>query len=242
MGVLTTVGLLAVSFFPMWWTLGSVFTVWALAIFLVHYFVYSFPEKWEELLLALWFGLSSLALMSILDFVLFRYIVAVVCGIGMGMLFHTDGKTLSVHRFKPRRRMLMMLWMFSAYALSSFVFALAMFFQGFWFWLASILLALFYGCAFMVIWRMYFAVEYKNLFLWSLLSSCMLWELIWVVHLLPYGYLVSGFFVVWVAYIIQLFLRFHLSKVGLVWKKQLPFLITNAILYILVLVFFVRWV
>jgi hypothetical protein len=51
-----------------------------------------------------------------------------------------------------------------------------------------------------------------------------------------------GFLFTWVWYIINLLIRFNLTAQGIIWKKQLFFLISNFILYFLFLFFFVRWI
>ena len=82
----------------------------------------------------------------------------------------------------------------------------------------------------------------KNFFLQALIMSLVMWEVMWVMHFLPLGYLSLGALVAWLWYLLQLFVRFHLSKQGVVWKKQIIFLLSNLVLYFSVLYFFVRWI
>jgi hypothetical protein len=241
-GSVSLVGLLSIHFFPKELVIISTIIIWISILFLIHYFVYRFPEYIYDFFLACSLVFSFSVLVSIVEDVQVTYFL-ICCGTMMiGTLFNHYGEGIDLHRFKPRRRMHMMFWIASGYAFSAFLFALSTFFQGFWFWLGSVLLAIYIGLSFIMIWKMYFPVAFKHLLLWGILGAFLIWELIWVLHILPYGYFVSAFFVAWVAYILQLFVRFELSSKGIVWKKQLYFLVTNAILYILVLFLFVRWV
>ena len=66
-------------------------------------------------------------------------------------------------------------------------------------------------------------------------------ELSIVLFLWPIGYFVSGFLLAWFWYIIWIMARFHLSTLGINWKKQIYFFIGNGILMILFLLLIVRW-
>lgn len=76
-----------------------------------------------------------------------------------------------------------------------------------------------------------------NILLWFVLMM----ELLWVIQLLPMGYLVSGLVLIWCWYILWLLLRFNMSPEGIDWKKQLWFLEVNAVLFISFLIFAVKW-
>jgi len=59
---------------------------------------------------------------------------------------------------------------------------------------------------------------------------------------LPFGYLVFGGLFAWRWFFAQLFIRFYLSPQGIIWKKQITFLLSNLVLFILLLIFLVRWI
>ena len=89
---------------------------------------------------------------------------------------------------------------------------------------------------------MYYLLSLREHWLWVWLMIFLIFELVWVAHLLPVGYLVAGFLVTWLWYLLQLLTRFHFGPSGVLWQKQKWFLVGNAALYVLTLVFFVRWV
>ena len=67
-------------------------------------------------------------------------------------------------------------------------------------------------------------------------------ELSWVLSVTPIGYLVFGLFLVWFWYLLWLMARFHFSNEGIIWKKQIPFLILNLGLLLIFVVFIVQWI
>ena len=91
-------------------------------------------------------------------------------------------------------------------------------------------------------WWLEYRLE-KNRRFWQALAllSLIVLQLSWIVFLWPIGYLVAGLFITWLWYLAWLILRFHLSPEGIVWRKQLPFLIINIILIAVYLSWFVRW-
>jgi len=153
--------------------------------------------------------------------------------------YHTSEKQ---HIYKPIRRMIMMLLVFDAYAYLSTVFALILFFPVLPLWVWGILGVCIYVFITGLIWRLYFDVKGSSLLLWLLLVGVIMLELFWVFQFFPFGYLVSAFLLTWLWYILQLFLRFYLSTQGVIWKKQREFLLINGLLYVLMLVFIVRWI
>ncbi|PIR74562.1 MAG: hypothetical protein COU35_01630 [Candidatus Magasanikbacteria bacterium CG10_big_fil_rev_8_21_14_0_10_47_10] len=144
---------------------------------------------------------------------------------------------------KPLRRFAMMLWVFDVYALFTFIFALGAFFpSSILFIVLNIFSGFFIAAVTIMIWSEYFAAKVQSFFIWTVIVSIATMELMWVLHLLPFAYTVLGLLLVWIWYIIQLLVRFHFSTKGILWKSQIKFLIVNSILYIALLVFFVRWV
>ena len=83
--------------------------------------------------------------------------------------------------------------------------------------------------------------EFKKLAIWAIIFATAVFELMWVMIYLPFGYLALGLLTVWIWYLLQLFVRFHLTKEDIVWKQQISFLLVNLILYIFVL-YIIRWV
>lgn len=216
--------------------------IFALLLLSFHIF---FFEKFhlEEFLIVFCSFLSTGALLSVLDKDIFRYVL-IAFFVFILFTFYLGFLQLPVHPYlyKPLRRFKMMLYLYFGYCFATLFFALTLFFPNFNFGILSLFMSLVFGACFIFIWKMYFTVPIQSFILWALLASFILWEITFVMHLLPFGYLVMGALIVWFAYMLQLVLRFHLSKRGLEIKRQLPFLIINTLLFILVLTFFVRWV
>lgn len=143
---------------------------------------------------------------------------------------------------KPYQRIMVLVWSFDAYALSAALFAVSLFFPDIPFYALAIIGGAVFGLIGFMIWRMYFHLDSRRGLAWIFLVSFLLIELIWVFHLLPFGYLISGFFVTWIWYILQLLVRFHFSPKDVMWKKQIWFLACNVILCLALMIFFVRWV
>lgn len=145
-------------------------------------------------------------------------------------------------KFKPYRRWLLLLntlglfgiWSGFGAIISFQVFALSP-----WFWLvlgAGLTTAVSFWW-----WREY-KVEYNNKFkLWLAVLFLLMLELVWVVTLWPLGYLASGLLLTWFWYNLWLLIRFHLSKEGIIWKKQVWTLATSGILVVLFLILVARW-
>jgi hypothetical protein len=175
-----------------------------------------------------------------------RQFIVVTSGIAMYTIvqhiLHVKNKDLIAFELKPFRRMVMMIITFQAFAFSSFIFALNLFFPEFEFWIAAILQGIIFSLLAFEIWRMYFDLPFRRGWLWYTIVGFTMVELVWVIHLLPFGYLISGFIVTWLWYIMQLFIRFHLSVHRINWKKQRIFLLVNTCLFIFFMLFFVRWI
>jgi hypothetical protein len=62
-----------------------------------------------------------------------------------------------------------------------------------------------------------------------------------VLLLLPSGFLVNGFMIVWLWYIFWLLARFHLSADGINWKKHRWFLGIQTALWLVFLLFIIKW-
>lgn len=189
-------------------------------------------------------SVSFVGLLSLIEWRTLLWILVGLGGItvyGLFRMMAIEGTLIHIQQ-KSLRRLMMLLWVFDAYAIVTAFFALGLFFPNVPFWLLVILSGVLFSYISYMIWSMYYELPLRGMVIWQAIIALTMIELVWVVHLLPFGYLVAGFLVTWVWYIIQLFIRFHLSSRGVVWKKQIGFLVTNAILYALTLIFFVRWV
>jgi len=148
----------------------------------------------------------------------------------------------SIHvKEKPLRRMMMMLYVFNTYAFFIGAYALHIYFPNFSFVLISLVSSAYSAFAAFMIWSLYFKSEFKKLLIWAIIFATIVFEIMWVMIYLPFAYLALGLLTVWIWYILQLFVRFHLTKEDIVWRQQIGFLSVNLILYILVL-FIIRWV
>lgn len=195
-------------------------------------------------LLTLILGIGVVGLLFVLELPRLRYTLIALAVSSFTILYggtvRGDGLWESM---KPFRRYVMMNWVLAAYAVMTTLFALSAFFQGRFF---NVFSAVFGASVLAIIsleiWRLYFKSSLKPLILWALLMGIIFVEVIWAVGLLPFAYAVLGLIVCWFWYVLQLLTRFHFSQRGIDWKKQRRFLITNGMLFLLLLVFFIRWV
>lgn len=188
--------------------------------------------------------LALAAMFYFFEWVKLMYLFQYGGAMGLGLLFYWDlrarTKALS-YMYKPFRRTVSMVWVLDLYAIMTLVFGLSLFFIQFPFVILTIIGAIATMFVSYQLWRLYYPISFQRLLFWILLVGIVMLELIWVVHVLPFGHFVSAFFVVWVWYVLQLLLRFHMNPKGLIWKKQQAFLILNSILFISFL-FFIRWI
>ncbi len=130
----------------------------------------------------------------------FVILLSLVFWILFQSIINQDKSFLRVEQ-KPYRRIMVLIWSFDAYALSAALFAVGLFFPDIPFYALAIIGGIIFGLITLMIWKMYFHLDSRRGLVWSFLVSFLLVELIWVFHLLPFGYLVSGFFVTWIWYI-----------------------------------------
>jgi len=142
---------------------------------------------------------------------------------------------------KPLRRMMMMLYVFNVYALFVALFAVHIYFNQLSFALLSIIGGVYAATGAYMIWSLYFKFTFEQLVVWCILVLLSIVEIMWVMKLLPFGYFASAFLLVWLWYIVQLFVRFHLSLTGILWKRQKWFLGVNAFLFFVVL-YVIKWI
>ncbi|MBT3418767.1 MAG: hypothetical protein HOC34_00200 [Candidatus Magasanikbacteria bacterium] len=143
---------------------------------------------------------------------------------------------------KPIRRAMMMMWVFVVFSSLCSVFAFTLFFPTWSFLLLSLSGAFVCSVVSFFIWQMYTSFSFRRFFLWLLVVAFIMIEIMWVMRLLPFGYLLLGFLATWVWYVMQLLLRFHFSPNGIMWKKQFSFLLTNGLFFIVFLIYLARWV
>lgn len=172
-----------------------------------------------------------------------RWFLVILAMAIMWLLHLPDAYTLATpQRSKIFRRVWMMLWVFHFYTISTFLFGISSFFPNLPFWSLNIAIGAIGGWAAYMIWRMYVHLSRPQAILVGSLTAFMVIELVWVIHILPFGYLAAALIVTWLWYLIQLLFRFHFGTQDIVWTKQWKFLAGNAILLILTLIYFVRWV
>lgn len=90
-------------------------------------------------------------------------------------------------------------------------------------------------------WAEYGIEKNKRFLIWIGFWFVLILELLWVIQLLPLGYLVSGLVLIWCWYVVWLLARFNLTPEGIIWYKQRWFLISNAVLFSVFLIFIIRW-
>lgn len=229
-----------------WWQflliwIGWLFVLWALGL----YFNASRPRGMgHDLPLAISGAVAVTILLTLVEDDLWRKSLVAFAGSVMFFLFSQIARRKSELSYeeKPYRRIRMMLWVFAAYSVLTLVYAIGSFFQAVPFWIVALAGSAIVGAISLLIWKMYFAVGWRSLVMWAALIGLAVLEIIWAQNFLPFGYLVLGAFTAWIWYLMQLFIRFHLSQQGIVWRKQVYFLATNLVLYVLMMWMFVRWI
>lgn len=212
------------------------------------YFVFREQRKDHTLTLTLSTALSSILLFSVIDDPYLRYFFAIFVSSLFGILFavtESESIPLGLTR-RPFRRFVMMVWVFNAYAFFSCLFALGVLFLSEWPASLEFILVpssgIIAGLVAGQIWKMYVKFESKTFLFWQAIMALFISEIFWSISLLPFGYLVSGILLVWLWYAFQMLIRFHFQASGIIWKKQLPFLIVSAIIFLFLGIFFVRWI
>jgi hypothetical protein len=204
------------------------------------FLIISFPGRAVFfIVLILW-----LFILSLIEWQELNYLFILLIGIVVMVLFQSlfgEGNLMQIQQ-KPYRRIMTLLWSFDAYALVTALFAVGLFFLNIPFLLITVVAGVIFALISFMIWSMYFHLSFRQSSIWLFLVLFLMIQIVWTTHLLPFGYLVSGFFVTWIWCILQLLIRFHFSPKGVIWKRQFRFLSLNALLFAGLLVFFVRWV
>jgi hypothetical protein len=201
------------------------------------------PSWITQLPLGITTAIACSGLFTLIEWQWWRWLLAILPGAFLTGLFGSiayEHSTLGALH-KPFRRMKMMLWVFDAYALLTTVAAFATFFPSIPLWLLYLAGGCILGSIAMMIWRMYFGSSWRQFLLWGILLVLVMTEVIWVMQLLPLGYLVASFLITWIWYMLQLFVRFHFTPQGIMWRRRAGFLGANAVLFAGVL-YVARWV
>lgn len=142
---------------------------------------------------------------------------------------------------KPLRRVVVAIWTFNVFSITTAIFALSVFFQDIPLWILSVSGALIASYAAYAAWGMYYKAPLSQWAIWVSGIFLIMFEITWVIDTLPFGYLVLGVLSAWIWYVVQLLIRFHVSPQGILWKKQRWFLLINGVL-MGGLIYFARWI
>ena len=203
-------------------------------------------ELWQFRILLWSLLVSGLGALSVVEWTNGQILLAIYISLGIALVFdlaYFSLQDVALRMYiKGRRRIHVALWVFVAFLLSMNAFAFVMFFPNASFWIPHLLLSLALGAIAFAVWRLYIGITLKKGGVWSMIIGLIMYEIIWALHWLPYGFYVLGFVLTWFWYIAQLLVRFHLGPKGIIWKKQQKFLILSTILLILFFTFFARWI
>ncbi len=240
-GFVASLSLLILYLVPTRLSFVLVIAIWWMILFATNR-VFKFGSK--SLFLHLSSSVASIALFSLIEWEPLLWFLIIVSGFLFFILWEWSvmlvRKTSGI-KYKTWRRITMMIWVFNMYSFFTVIFAIRIFFQGTPMWLLSLVGGVFAGFGAAMIWDQYFEGNIKSFTLWILILSIITIELMWIMQLLPLGYLILGLLLTWIWYICQLFIRFNLTKHGILWKSQRWFLLVNALLFSAVL-YFVKWI
>lgn len=240
-GLISAAALTGIYNMPRLVVLITALVLWWGLVALAHWF-FSFEKKHLFLHIA-----TSITFVSLLSLIEWRPLVLFIITISIplfGFVWHWSAemsRQQTALSYKTWRRIIMMLWVFNVFGWMSGLFALSIFFQH----VSNVLLAfvgsLFAASVAAVVWHVYFDARMKTFAFWISLLGFLTFEIMWVLHYLPLGYFTLGLLATWLWYLLQLFMRFHLTRGGIIWEKQRAFLVGNAILLVAIL-YIARWV
>lgn len=244
LGLVSSAALALIYLYPTPWIFFLVCGVWCVLIILAVFTSRHLSRQWHHVLpLSLVTAGSCTGLFLLMEWQLWQVFLIVFVGVAMTLLFGwsvpDENGILPTH--KPFRRMKVMLWVFDAYALITMLFGVGIFLPKIPLWLLHGIGGVILGGISYMIWRMYYDAIWQRFALWILLTVVIMVEVIWVIQLLPFAYLVSGLLIVWIWYILQLLIRFHIGPQDVVWRRQRLFLGINAMLFAGIL-YIARWV
>lgn len=216
--------------------------IWWAIIIASHWF-FSFEKK--HLFLQLSTSLSLVCLLSLIDgWNPLSWFIILLSIPMFAFVWHWSAEMSREHAefsYKTWRRIVMMLWVMDVFGVMSGLFSLPIFFQNTSHAIVALLGAVISAGTAAMIWQLYSDVTTRDIFFWSGILALAMFEAIWILLYMPLGYFVLGLVATWVWYVIQLFMRFNLTRGGVIWKQQQLFLITNAILFTMIL-YLARWV
>ncbi|HLD31804.1 MAG TPA: hypothetical protein VJB37_02820 [Patescibacteria group bacterium] len=230
---------------PTWWVGLPMIAVWVvLIVFLCRLKNETEARRPERLVLLILSAASGLLIFLLLEWIWLRRLMLILTSLFPYLILASEeAKQFKLsYEQKPWRRIDVMVYTFSLYAIFTFLFSLRTLFSGLPFWLPS-----FFGCLFAagvaaLVWRLYYDQPLPFFFFWSLIVGIVMWELLTIIGFLPLGYLTLGGLATWLWYVLQLLVRFRLSPRGIEWRRQILFLISNVVLLFIFLWFFVRWI
>ncbi len=239
--ILPFVVLLGILIFPKPLIAAGLFSLW---IMYQSYVAIMYRSRIYEIVTQLFTMFSFLWLLVLVESVLLRWFIVImalpVFFFLVWMNSEFTGRLVHIKE-KPLRRMRMMIHVFNMYAGGISFFALDVYFPSI---PAIVLIAaggVYAAIISLLIWKLYFKSSTTRFMIPLAVVLVGVAECIWAIRLSPFGYLAQGLLIVWIWYVMQLLIRFHLSPRGIVWREQTAFLSTNALLFVLML-WFVRWV
>lgn len=243
-GLVSSAALFLISQFPYRSLFWSILPLWGVGLVSILWFLRRrYGIKTNCILLIATTVVAFTGLTLLIEWIFLRLFLVGSLGVILAFLgwWTLYGEASPIDVQKSVRRMMTMLWVFHAYALATVIFAIHILVQAVPFWILALLIAIFFGFISYMVWRLYINLPIRSLLFWVLLLIFFMIECVFVLELLPFGYLVLGLFLTWVWYILQLLFRFHLSRQGLSWRKQRKFLMVNSIAFV-ILFFVVRWI
>jgi len=230
---------------PVWWYALLTIVIFAAGIvFLTQRYINIRVAVWDMVLILLAY-VATVFLMTLTEWRTVIIMLEVLGGLTIATLVDmllTNTETTPVYMKKAFRRIRVMSWVFISASFFVTSYAMSFFFPN----IPLAILFLVVGgmaslCSY-AIWRMYYQVPFQRFAIWLIIIAVMTMELFWVIHLLPFGYVVLGFLAAWVWYMLLLLIRFHISSEGIRWKHQIRFLLMNAVVWVALLLFVIRWI
>ncbi len=242
MSVVSGFALLLIRGVPNILTLAIVLPLWCIFLYVADYVLLGARgrKRIAHLAVASAFGLTFL--MSALDSTRLTFFLAIFGAISVGLLYAlaTIRGALLPPAQKRVRRYIVAVWTGTVYACMTGQFAAIIFFPAAPWWLMTFAVSFFAAFAAHLIWREYEPLTKGTELVWFLVVLVSMIEFVWVLTMLPFDYFVSSFVATWVWYLLQLFIRFHVSRQGVLWHKHIRFLLGNALAMILFFVFVAR--
>lgn len=240
-GFLSALFLFTMYSVPRLWLFSAVLVVWIAA------FVFA------DLRLSLSASAAAIQVFSVLSFTILLSLIEhralivgllLLCAAAFTLVWEWSVgehlRTLAIPD-KPLRRSVVMVAVFDCFAWFTALYAFDIFFPAVPFWTLALAGAVVGVFGAMLVWSLYYKTPLRSLSLWAAVLALLVIEFLFVLHTLPFGYFALGLLAVWLWYLIQLFIRFHVSARGVVWSRQVWFLAGNAAAMALTL-FGLRWI